>query len=115
MFRMIKVILIANLIINNVKSVHVVRRSNVSSEFSQLIYQDLDIRHKEKFMFLQIEEVVENYDCLSECNFEKLCRFGYFLNSICYICNKSAENYLIDFRNTPGKKATDGTLFRRTK
>ena len=102
-------------LMNFVKTEHIVRRSAVNALFAQSVYNDLDLRFKSKFVFEEIYDVKENYDCLSECNYNRSCRFGYFLNSVCYLCNVTAQIYQISFLDTPGKKSPDGTLFQRIR
>ena len=112
---MMMLILIALLMWKSIRSEHIVRRSNESSLFDDMKVMDLDLSQKTKYTFLEIAEVGKPTDCLHECNYEKLCRYGYFLQSICYICNITAENYLIDRRKRTEKTVADGKLYRRVR
>ena len=101
--------------INVIKAVHVVRYNAESSHFKWLHYNDLDLAFKDKYMLEEIPEVLNDGNCLSECNYVRVCRYGYFLNSVCYICNKTAEDYLIDWTKIEGKKQADGVLYKRIR
>ena len=115
------IIIVSLSMMNAIGTVHVVKYSAEPSQFSDMHYHDLDLKFKDKYTFYDISEVWLTDDhCLTECNYQKFCRYGYFFNSVCYICNKSAEDYMLDWRTTLGadgqkKKAADGKLWRRNR
>ena len=100
-------------VIKKMATVSVLRYKSEHTEFQNLVYKDLILKFKHKYTLFENAQVISDINCLSECNFYSYCIYSYFHNSICYICNKSAENYVVDWRKLPGKREADGKLWRK--
>ena len=92
----------------------IVRFNKEPIDFLDVHYHDLDVNRKDEYVIVEIEQVSTHFHCLKECYYEKYrCQFSYFIQSVCFVCNQTAQDFFIDFRDSPGKSKTNGRLFKR--